>query len=358
MYCPPTIPWTPDAAVNSAQAGDDPRRIAALLDQHQPDRLGVERVAGQDRDRPRRSGRDRSGRPRRSESSSIAGRSSWISEYVWMSSSAPASGSTASVGIPTACAVASASTGPDPLAAREQRVAHRLLEAVRRRLRAEAQPLEVGLDVGAQVVRVAQLRTRAPAGPPRGLRVRGPDLAVELGARLGREARALLDQRGGAVGGQLARAQRHGGVLEALDQALKGLRRHRRGLWHAGVGTSRTLHRAGAQHRGEDAVHEPGRLGAAERLGGLDRLVDRALGRDRRVALDQVGVQHLQQRGAQDRALERRDAVDRPVLRVALDVDVELLGVVGRRVGERAGERRRRPARRCRRAGGWVRSCW
>jgi hypothetical protein len=47
----------------------------------------------------------------------------------------------------------------DALAAGQQRVAHRLLEAVRARLVAEAQALEIGLDVGAQVVRVAQLRT-------------------------------------------------------------------------------------------------------------------------------------------------------------------------------------------------------
>ena len=51
--------------------------------------------------------------------------------------------------------------------------------------------------------------------------VRGADLTIQLGARLGRDARALVDEGGGAIGRQLAAAQRHGGVLEPLDQALK-----------------------------------------------------------------------------------------------------------------------------------------
>ena len=60
--------------------------------------------------------------------------------------------------------------------------------------------------------------------------------------------------------------------------------------------------------------------------------------RDRVVGLDEVGVQHLQQRGAQDRLLERGDPVERPALGVAGDLLVELVGVVGRRVRERARE--------------------
>ena len=77
-----------------------------------------------------------------------------------------------------------------------------------------------------------------------------------------------------------------------------------------------------------------GRLRAAERLGGLDGLVDRALGRDRRVGRDRVGVQHLDERDAHDRPLQRGDPVDRPALRVAADQVVEV--------------RRRSPARRTR----------
>ena len=133
------------------------------------------------------------------------------------------------------------------------------------------------------------------------------------------------------------------GLLEPLDQA-----RPRGSSAMSTAPFSRTERSTAARM----PLTKPGRLGAAERLGGLDRLVDRALGRDRPVALDQVRVQHLQQRGAQDGPLQRRDAVDRPVLRVARDLGVELVRVVGGRVRERAGERQRRRARRRRRAGG------
>ena len=56
--------------------------------------------------------------------------------------------------------------------------------------------------------------------------VRGADLTIQLGARLGRDARALVDEGGGAIGRQLTAAQRHGGVLEPLDQTLKTVLRH------------------------------------------------------------------------------------------------------------------------------------
>jgi hypothetical protein len=56
--------------------------------------------------------------------------------------------------------------------------------------------------------------------------------------------------------------------------------------------------------------------------------------------LDQLRMDHLQQRDTQDRALQRRDAVDRPVVRMALDVRVQLLGEVLRRVRERPREGR------------------
>ena len=73
---------------------------------------------------------------------------------------------------------------------------------------------------------------------------------------------------------------------------------------------------------------KPGRVGAAERLGRLDGLVDGPLRRDRPVRRDGVGMEHLEQRDAHDRLLQRGDAVDRPALGVALDARVEVLGVV------------------------------
>ena len=56
--------------------------------------------------------------------------------------------------------------------------------------------------------------------------VGGADLTVELGTRLRRDARALVDERGGPIGRQLTTTQRDGGVLEPLDQALKTVLRH------------------------------------------------------------------------------------------------------------------------------------
>jgi hypothetical protein len=52
-------------------------------------------------------------------------------------------------------------------------------------------------------------------------------------------------------------------------------------------------------------------------------------------------MHHLEQGDAHDRPLQRRDAVQRPALRVALDAPVEVLAVVLSRVGQRAREGRR-----------------
>ena len=49
MYCPPTIPCTPVAAASSRAAASRLAGSPCLLGQQQPERLGVEAVAGQDR---------------------------------------------------------------------------------------------------------------------------------------------------------------------------------------------------------------------------------------------------------------------------------------------------------------------
>ena len=139
-------------------------------------------------------------------------------------------------------AVASASTGRMRLPPREQRVAHRLLQPVGRRLAGEPQPLEVGLDLR---------RAGAPGSPPSadhgaraGLAGAGAasaarTLALELGARLGGDARALLDERGGT---RPRRARRSAacarGVLEALDQAAPSCSAAAIGRDRAGMGTA------------------------------------------------------------------------------------------------------------------------
>jgi hypothetical protein len=79
--------------------------------------------------------------------------------------------------------------------------------------------------------------------------------------------------------------------------------------------------------------------GPAEPLGGLDRFVDRPLGRDRLLAGQLVRVQHLGQPDPEDRALERRDPLKRPAAGVVPDQLIQL-GLAGlHELAERAGER-------------------
>ncbi len=109
------------------------------------------------------------GRPRRRSSSSIAGRSSWISEYVCTSSMAAAAGSSASRRPAEALARGQRQHRADALAARQQRVAHRVHEPARRGRagvvaapgRGEVEALEVALDQLAQVLGVGRRGLRA-----------------------------------------------------------------------------------------------------------------------------------------------------------------------------------------------------
>src|SRR4051794_21102764 len=58
------------------------------------------------------------------------------------------------------------------------------------------------------------------------LLLRGEHAAVQLRAGLGRGGRAVLDQGGGGVGGQLAAAELLRGALEARDQVVEGVGGH------------------------------------------------------------------------------------------------------------------------------------
>ena len=86
------------------------------------------------------------GRPRRSSSSSIAGRSSWTSENVWTSSSATAAGSASSAAAAGRLGGREAEHRPDPLAAAVERVAHRLVESAGERRRRASRSRELLLD--------------------------------------------------------------------------------------------------------------------------------------------------------------------------------------------------------------------
>lgn len=69
------------------------------------------------------------GRPRRRSSSSIAGRSSWMREYVWIISSEAAKGITASALRPNQGGGGQAQHRTEALAAREEAVIHGFLES-------------------------------------------------------------------------------------------------------------------------------------------------------------------------------------------------------------------------------------
>src|SRR5205823_14445097 len=92
-------------------------------------------------------------------------------------------------------------------------------------------------------------------------------------------------------------------------------------------------HTAFAVDRAEYAVYEAGSVGAAELLGRLDGLVDGHFGGH------VLAVKQLVERHAQDVALQRRDAVERPSHRVALDQRVELRLMLCGPFRELAGER-------------------
>ena len=99
-----------------------------LVDEEVMEGLGVERVAGQDRD-VLAEGHVAGRAPPPQASSSIAGRSSWISEYVWISSSAAGERQDAGRVDTQRGGRGQREHRPDPLAGSQQRIAHRLLES-------------------------------------------------------------------------------------------------------------------------------------------------------------------------------------------------------------------------------------
>ncbi len=86
--------------------------------------------------------------------------------------------------------------GPDPLAAGQQRVAHRLLQPGGGKFIREAQCLQVPLDLRAQMLGVGWADRRARRGHG-GLRGGQRELARKIGQRLERGPAALIDLRAG-----------------------------------------------------------------------------------------------------------------------------------------------------------------
>jgi hypothetical protein len=90
------------------------------------------------------------------------------------------------------------------------------------------------------------------------------------------------------------------------------------------------------EYRVKNSVDEARRFSATERLRVLNRLIDRAFRGDRRVGLDRIPMQHLDQRNAHDAPLKRSDSRRTPAMRMALDQRVEILREIG-------GSMRQRP---------------
>ncbi len=142
----------------------------------------------------------------------------------------------------------------------------------------------------------------------------------------------------GARRGSCRPAPRSSSTTSGPTCSLWSVRRCRR---RGSLRSSRSWTTALAQHRAEDPVDERGRVGAAEPLRGLDGLVDRALRGDRVLPWKLVGIQHLGQPDAQDRALERGDPPERPPRRVLGDQLVKLRLAVAHELCKRPRERMR-----------------
>ena len=203
---------------------------------------------------------------------------------------------------------------PDPLAAGEQRVAHRLVEARGRLAVGEPQALEVLLDQPTQIVRVIRppRRLPQPSSPSASRSARSISLPASLTSSAA--SRASSAARSSLTSGSPS-------CSESCPKLRGELAHARRRIAHdARLG-------ALARGRAEDPVDEPGRVGAAVLAREVDRLVDRDLDRQpSRISC---------RRDPHDRPLQRRDPVQLPAAREPRDLLVELRPA-GRRCRARA----------------------
>ena len=258
-YWPPTMPSTPVAAASSPQRGEHPRRLARLLAE-EPDRLGEEPVAGEDRDVLAEL--DVRGRQAAAQLVVVHRRQVVVDQRVGVDQlDRAAAGRSApgrrrgrgrspgrAPGAP-ACRRPAASSASPPRGRRSRGGAEK-------RSRAEG-----GVDQRAQVLGVAQPRRRVgslgTAAPPRGCGGWPPRPP----------RRRARPPRGPAR----RRARRSPRRPRARRRSPAGARRSRAARAHS----DRLLPLA--HDRAEDAVDEARRVGAAVLLGDLDRLVDRDL---------------------------------------------------------------------------------
>ena len=286
------MPSTPAAATTSRTAASTLRGLAALLLERQAQRLGEEPVPGEDRHvlaeghvaggLARAAGRRRPSRAGRRGSASRCG----------SSRSTAASGSTSAGSRAERLGGGERQHRADALAAGQQRVAHRLLEAAPCRARPRS------------AARRGR-RPRAAAAPPgRPRRVDASEQALLALEPAGRARRAV--ELGAEPRGQL------GAALDASSAASSGSSSPERSRSATRLELGRELlERVGRRSRRAPPPRaaprpripftKPGRVGRAELLGRLDRLVDRHLG-------GHVGRgAAARQRHAQDVPLERRD---------------------------------------------------
>ena len=195
---------------------------------------------------------------------------------------------------------------PDPLAAGEQRVAHRLLEPRGLGDRREAQLVEVVLDQLAQVVRVGAV---APAGRL-ARRRHGPSPARPRAARP-RSPRspwptrsAASRARASASSSPSSGSRRRSAISRSRSRAARSTHRAKRYTPYARPGIAQACSARAAAPR--MPLTKPGRVGAAVPLRELHRLVDRDLGRD------VVAVAKLVQGHAHDAPLQRRRSARGP----------------------------------------------
>ena len=331
-YWPPTMPSTPVAAVSSRERGEHPGRLARLLAE-EPDRLGEEAVAGEDRDVLAEL--DVRGRLAAAQLVVVHRRQVVVDQRVGVDQLDRRGGRQEALGLGaerarrgqarapggSACRRPAASSASPPRARRSR---------ARRRTAARRGPSSTSAR---EVVRVASRRRRSRWRSGRVVGSRHP--------RVGLARRSCLGESSAASRASSAARSSLGLLAVQLAGDRLQPRRRSRASRLARQLTSPPLRSRAAAPR--IAVDESGRVGAAVLLGDLDRLVDRDLGRHVARARSHRGRPASRcaraARSARAPSPARGAAIDRvELLAVRLDPLGELAGE-GARLGEQLLER-------------------